>query len=433
MAIIGIVAEYNPFHSGHARHIALSKKPEDTVVCCMSGHFVQRGDCAITDKWRRAKWALMGGADLVVELPSPFALASAEGFSRKALELLGFAGITHLSFGCETADLPALQQAASALNSPEYYTEISPFLANGVTFPAARQLWLAEKLGKEPAALIAQPNNGLAVEYLRFLPKTITPIAIPRTGAHDGAWTPDSPFPPSASALRRRIKHGENIGDFIPSDEAFPIFRLENAERAILGKLRSMSLEELRRIEDSGEGVAQRLYGAVRSERTLSAVLSATKSRHITLARVRRVVLRSWLDLSPNEGRMRVEDGPNAGRMKAVEGRKMAEERPNEGQTRPVEGRSRAEQGRIEGGSGAELVPDRPKKGDYLRVLGMTAAGAAHLKKLKAVCPVPIITKPADHKELLAEESRLTDQFALCGDEVLPCGEEFRHSPIFFP
>lgn len=426
MAIIGIVAEYNPFHSGHARHIALSKKPEDTVVCCMSGHFVQRGDCAITDKWRRAKWALMGGADLVVELPSPFALASAEGFSRKALEVLGFAGITHLSFGCETADLPALQQAASALNSPEYYTEISPFLANGVTFPAARQLWLAEKLGKEPAALIAQPNNGLAVEYLRFLPKSITPIAIPRTGAHDGAWTPDSPFPPSASALRRRIKHGENIGDFIPSDEAFPIFRLENAERAILGKLRSMSLEELRRVEDSGEGVAQRLYGAVRSERTLSAVLSATKSRHITLARVRRVVLRSWLDLSPNEGRMRVEDGPNAGRMRPVEGRSWAEKGP-------IEGGLRADQGRIEGGSGAELVPDRPKKGDYLRVLGMTAAGAAHLKKLKAVCPVPIITKPADHKELLAEESRLTDQFALCGDEVLPCGEEFRHSPIFFP
>lgn len=386
MAIIGIVAEYNPFHTGHARHIALTRSPEDTVICCMSGHFVQRGDCAITDKWQRTSWALMRGADLVLELPTRFALSSAEGFARGAVQTLLAAGITHLSFGCEQPDLTALRALAAALNHPDYQTQLKPYLVGGVPFPLARQRWLAEKLGKETAALLSTPNNALAVEYLRFLPPDVTPLPIPRTGAHDAPWIPASSAPPSAppsaSALRRRLREGENVDLFLPSPFSGPIYDLKYAERAIFSTLRGKTLEELSADPDSGEGLSHRLFFALKSAKSLDELFFLTKSRHITLARVRRVVVRNWLGFGWEKGGKRA-------------------------------------------GKGQDEV-------EYLRVLGMTARGAAHLKALKSVCPLPILTKPAAHRALLAEEARLTDQFALCAPEIRPSGEEFRHSPIFF-
>lgn len=374
MAIIGIVAEYNPFHTGHARHIALSKAPGDTVICCMSGHFVQRGDCAITDKWRRAGWALRSGADLVLELPTRFALSSAESFARAAVELLCQAGITHLSFGCETPELSALLPVAEALNSPDYRTGLAPFLKGGVSFPVARQRWLAETLGPEKAAAVSMPNNTLAVEYLRFLPSGVTPMPILRTGTHDGAWSPELGQPPSASALRQRLCRGESVSAFLPSGESFPLFRLENAQTAILSQLRRSSLAQLEELGDGGEGLSQRLFHAARTATSLEELFFAVKSRHITLSRVRRVVLRAWLDLKGDHW------------------------------AQPLE---------------------------YVRILGLNRRGAEHLRSLRSMS-LPLITKPAAYRSLLAEEARLTDQFALCGDKILPAGEEFRHSPVFF-
>ena len=142
MVTAGIVAEYNPFHRGHAWHIAETRRAlggEAAVVCVMSGHWVQRGECALADKWRRAALALDGGADLVLELPTPWAMASAEAFARGAVSLLDAAGVVDvLSFGSETGELSPLQRAADCLDSDLYRAGLRRVLDEGRPVAAAR-------------------------------------------------------------------------------------------------------------------------------------------------------------------------------------------------------------------------------------------------------------------------------------------------------
>ena len=143
MRTIGIIAEYNPFHSGHRHHIAGVRAafgPDCAVAAVMSGNWVQRGDAAIADKWTRAALALEEGADLVLELPTLWAAASAETFARGGVALLEAMGcVDALSFGSEAGDLASLQAAANCLSSPEWREELQKSLDRGLSFPAARQ------------------------------------------------------------------------------------------------------------------------------------------------------------------------------------------------------------------------------------------------------------------------------------------------------
>ena len=142
MNIVGIIAEYNPFHLGHARQIAETRRAlgDCAVVCAMSGHWVQRGECALTDKWTRAGMALRGGADLVLELPTPWATSSAESFARGGVGILAAAGVVDtLSFGSEGGDTAPLYRAAACLGSEEYRTALRRFLDKGLPFAACRQ------------------------------------------------------------------------------------------------------------------------------------------------------------------------------------------------------------------------------------------------------------------------------------------------------
>ena len=173
METAGIVAEYNPFHSGHAWHIAETRRRlggEAAVVCVMSGHWVQRGECALADKWSRAAAALSGGADLVLELPTPWAMASAEAFARGAVSLLAATGVVDaLSFGSEAGELAPLAAAAAALDA-------------GVSGAAPRRPGAGPVLPGGPAGgrrggLPGRPNNNLGVEYLRALRRWAAPSA----------------------------------------------------------------------------------------------------------------------------------------------------------------------------------------------------------------------------------------------------------------
>ena len=211
MPIAGIVAEYNPFHRGHLWHITRTRQAlgEDAgIVCVMSGHWVQRGECAVTDKWRRAALALAGGADLVLELPTPWAMARAETFARGAVTLLAATGVVDtLSFGSEGGDTAALRAAAACLDSPEYRLGLRRRLDQGLPFARCRQEAVADLLGPEIAACLARPNDNLGVEYLRACPPGMGALAIPRAGAaHDGA--PQDGYA-SASALRGMIRSGQ--------------------------------------------------------------------------------------------------------------------------------------------------------------------------------------------------------------------------------
>lgn len=369
MSVVGIVAEYNPFHVGHAKHLALTRQnagADAVVVVCMSGHWVQRGDCAVTDKWTRAAAAARFGADLVVELPTPWAMSSAETFARGAVTLLAAAGADALSFGCETPDLPALRTLADVLNGPGFDGAVAPWMARGLSFPAARQKAAEALAGTQAAALLSLPNNNLAVEYLRCLPGHITPLPICRSGAHDGPLS--DPENPSAAGVRALLRQGKAPDLYLPAPWQGQVYDLRHLERPLLSRLRDTSLEELESLPDGGDGLAQRLWKAARTAGTLEELWETAKTKRLTHARLRRLTLRAFLP--------------------------------------------------------------RGMDGACLRVLAMTRRGAAHLAALKGTCPLPIVTKPAQHKDLLAAEAARTDQFALCLDVPLPCGEEFRRSPV---
>ena len=177
--VCGIVAEYNPFHSGHMFHIRRTRESlgsDAVIVCAMSGNFVQRGDFAVLDKYARAETAVRGGADLVLELPLAASLSSAEGFARGAVALLHGIGCRYLSFGAETADISLVQQAAEALNA------LPPAAGNrsGLSYAAYRQQELAA-LNPAAAALLTSPNNTLGIEYCRALRDfPMQPLAVAR-------------------------------------------------------------------------------------------------------------------------------------------------------------------------------------------------------------------------------------------------------------
>ena len=233
--VIGIVAEYNPFHNGHARLIEQTRArlgADCPVVCVMSGDFVQRGSPAVYAKFARAEAAARCGADLVLELPLPWALSSAEGFARGAVGLLGSLGVvTHLSFGSECGELEPLQRVAEALLDPLLGEDLRAELQAGIPFAAARQQAVARRVGAL-AELLQAPNNILAVEYLKAIfdqRLDLHPLTILRTGAqHD---RPAEGNVRSASELRTRIGAGRMC----------PPFCRGRRRRSVPGKRRSVA------------------------------------------------------------------------------------------------------------------------------------------------------------------------------------------------
>ena len=189
MRTIGIIAEYNPFHTGHAYQISRARadaEEDSAVVCVMSGNWTQQADCAVADKWTRAHLALMGGADLVLELPTPWATASAESFARGGIFLLAATGVVDtLSFGSECGEIAPLLQAAQCLDSAEYPALLQSLLAQGKPFAMCRQEAVELLAGKEVGALLRFPNNNLGVEYIRSLNALACPI-IPTTVQRTG-------------------------------------------------------------------------------------------------------------------------------------------------------------------------------------------------------------------------------------------------------
>lgn len=382
MGVIGIVSEYDPFHSGHQFHIEASRRAagEDLpVVCAMSGNWTQRGGAAIADKWTRAKLALLGGADLVLELPTPWATASAETFARGAVEILARAGVDVLSFGSESGDVEPLRAVAHCLNSEEYRETLRIELDKGISFAAARQN-AAEKLIGSAAEYLDRPNNNLGIEYLRAIQRLgvgMDAMTVARQGDLHNAPASGTGHA-SASALRVMLRQRkEEVWNWLhPEAEELlggEFAHLVWAERAVLAKLRTMSPEELCALPDCGEGLENRILEAAGKAGSLEELYDLVKSKRYAHARIRRVVLRAFL--------------------------------------------------------GLREIPERVP---YLRVLGMNGRGRELLRQMKGET---LITKPAHGKgiPLLEAEAGYTDLYALCFPTVRPCGMEWRNSPVVLP
>ena len=319
MGAAGIIVEYNPLHSGHLRLLEAGRAalgPDTAMVCVMSGNFVQRGDFALLRKHARARAAVESGADLVLELPLPWAVSSAEGFAAGGVQALAATGVVeHLLFGSECGDVSALERVAAALLAPSFRDRLREVLPGAVSFAAARQRALTGLLPEEDAALLESPNNILGIEYCKALlgqNAPLRPVTIRREGsAHDGALAPDTH--PSASGLRALLRQGkrEEALSLLPPamarayelEEAAgraPVF-WENSHRAILARLRSMTAADFAALDQGRQGIWNRRYSASRAAASLPELLAAAKTKRYAMARLRRMVLWAYLGLTPGD------------------------------------------------------------------------------------------------------------------------------------
>lgn len=297
MNVVGIIAEYNPFHKGHAYQIQKAKKQcgAEFAVVVMNGDFVQRGEPAIFDKYTRTKEALWGGADLIFELPVRFGLSSAGDFAMGgilALNALPF--VTHLCFGTETGDLAPLLQAATFLcNEPDSYrTRVKHFVKQGILYPKARSLALAAESGL-PTETWDSPNNILGLEYcvaLQKLHSKIKPFTIRREGQgyHDNDTPALSDFP-SATFLRKQIrKAGEK----------------ENLSLSDFSSLIGYSLltaKDLCRIKDITPDLSDRIRNELPKYREINEFVKTIKNPSLTTGRIKRSFFQCLFDIEKEE------------------------------------------------------------------------------------------------------------------------------------
>ena len=304
MVLTGIICEYNPLHAGHKKqidHIRHTFGADSGIVCLMSGNFVQRGTPAIFDKSIRAEAAIKSGADLVLELPVTYALSSAEGFAAGGVSILS-PFCDHLCFGAENPDKTALLQTAQALLSPAFPEALRTYLDNGLSFPAARQKALTA-MGLD-AALLESPNNILAVEYSKAIlsqKSKMEPFPITRGGSYHSV-APD-PENPSATFLRQQLLSGEAWENFVPEEvnslfATAPLHSLDAGERAILGKLRTMTDNEFESLPGGSEGLWRKFMHAARSYATLEEIATAVKSKRYTRTRIDRMLLCAFLGIT---------------------------------------------------------------------------------------------------------------------------------------
>jgi predicted nucleotidyltransferase len=315
MYTVGIVAEFNPFHKGHAYLIAKAREKGAThIAVAMSGAAVQRGELAVCSKHERAEAAIKCGADIVIELPAPFSCSAAPQFADFAVQILVQLGIDALAFGSEYDNPDILKKAAAALESTDVNDEISRLTASGLPYPAAVSKALERHYGSEISDVCSSPNSTLAVEYISALRRQKSDaeiIPIKRIGAgHD--MPPESGYA-SGSYLRKAIcGEGEitNVSqrEFIP-ENAMPkhICRAENYEKILYYNLLTAQKERLTALPEMSESLADRLIKAAQNPpKSYEEFLLSAKSRNFTLARIRRSALHLTLGVEKSDFAMSV-------------------------------------------------------------------------------------------------------------------------------
>ena len=316
--LAGIIAEYDPFHNGHAWQLQQAKAlGAQRVAVAMSCGLTQRGALPLLPESVRVQAALTCGADLVFALPAPYACSGAECFARAGVQLLAAAGCDALVFGAETPDAALLMEAARVLSGAEYRTALKARLAAGArSFAAARQAAVeAVCPGTGLAALLDKPNNNLAVEYCKAileLGAALVPIPLPRQGAgHGQALTETGGQFASASALRTLWQSGgaDAAAPYVPA-EVLPLYReaysagrytdLAAAQRCQLALLRSRcaGTAPFAQVRSISEGLEHRLEAAVRSSTTHAELLDSLTTVRYPRARMRRLAMDAALGYS---------------------------------------------------------------------------------------------------------------------------------------
>lgn len=320
--VLGIIAEYNPFHNGHLYHIAKSKQETGAqyVIAVISGNFVQRGNTSIINKWKKARMALLNGVDLVIELPTIYSISSAENFAEGAIKIFNSLGIVDsISFGMEAKDIATLNNIANVLyNEPkEYITILSHELKKGNSYPKARENALLMYLNdlKRYANVLSGSNNILGIEYLKAMRKTkstITPIGIKREKVlYNDKYIVDE-FA-SATAIRKMLmtKQLNDISKVMPRNSYLLLGEeLKNGhycvdisrfEKEIIYTLRKMKTEYIAKLPDVSEGLENSIKNAADSCNTLEELINIVKTKRFTQTRIQRILLYALLGIDKKQ------------------------------------------------------------------------------------------------------------------------------------
>lgn len=389
LKISAVICEFNPLHMGHKLLLDQMKAISDGIVCVMSGNFVQRGEPAILDKWARTRLALQNGADLIVELPLPWACSGAEHFAAGGVALAEALRCDLLVFGSEVPDVSRMDAAAEALLSPKFSESFSEVPDKGLSFAQRREAALHSMLGETASSLLQKPNCILGIEYLKAIRRqnaVLTPIAFPREGAgHDRAA--ENQEYRSAGELRHLLRTGGKLAGLVPENVCVTLEQLLSSghcpaslswlERSILCKLRTMKPEDFSALPDLSEGLENRLHTAAREARSLEELYSLVKSKRYSHARIRRLVMSAFLEIPSG-------------------------------------------------------LPELPL---YLRILGMTETGVRILKD--ATPTLPVAVRPVDFERLGGSfanlfrlEARADDLYALAFPTPFPCGRDYTEKLI---
>jgi predicted nucleotidyltransferase len=390
MKFTAIISEYNPFHNGHAYHIRKTREaePDSYIVCIMSGHFVQRGEPAIADKWSRARTALTDGADAVFELPFLFATQSAEGFATGAVRVADALGcVTHISFGAETADMDALSACAGLLSQrqPQLDDLIKGEMARGISYPSARANAIQSIAPGQMRKLIASPNNILAVEYLKALKKiesAIVPMCIERKGGGYNDPLISGDFA-GAAALRNEIAQNgfsEKLTKYMPEIDFTPLTDMDAYSRLVLYRLRQMDTDEISGIAEVTEGLEHRIKKAAGLPMDIDSLAMQIKSKRYTYTRLKRILLYCLFGVQ-KETLRHVNDGTY---------------------------------------------------GLYARLLGFRRESERLISRITSKSTIPVLTRKTDFFEntMLRYDIAASDIYALLNTKILPGGQDFTQKLI---
>ena len=398
MNITGIITEYNPFHNGHLYHLNTAKKNTncDGIVCIMSGNFVQRGEPAIIDKWKRTEMALLNGVDLVIELPTFYAVSSAEFFAKGAIKILNSTGvINNIFFGSECGDINLLYKIAKLLtNEPEdFKLKVKENLKLGITYAKAREKALVDILQDDSLnEVLSNSNNILGIEYIKAIidnESNIIPLTMKREGARYNDKDLNSIFS-SATSIRENIKKESNLNSlksYMPPESLdilskllsndYPFVFEEGMYNFIKYRLLTNCIN-FNNIFEVKEGIDNKFLKEVYHSTSYEDLIFRVKSKRYTYTKISRLLSQLFFALDNYHFE--------------------------------------------------ELMKDENL---YIRVLGFNDTGRLILKEIKKSSSIPIITKVAknNNNPLLELDIQSTKAYSILNDKVNPLSD-YLLSPI---
>jgi len=391
MKALGLIVEYNPFHNGHLHHLRESQKQaqSDVVIAVMSGHFTQRGEPALLDKWHRTQTALDAGVDLVAELPYAYATQHAEIFAKGAISILSHLQADCLIFGSEIGKISQLHKIEALTRSENFQIQLKKHLSTGLSLPKAQSLAIQD-LGYSQK-IAQQPNNTLGIHYLKAINELHSPLiagTIPRIHSAYAETAPSHSSITSATAIRNLLATGQPVQDFIPPStlkQLFPERLIPSWEpyfASLRQKILTLGPDGLRDIHDMKEGLEQRFYQSAITAQNFEALMEQVKTKRYTRTRLQRICAHILTHTT--------------------------------------------------GAFIKNLDLDQPAP--YVRILGMSPTGRRYLNHIKKQIPVPLYSKFSETAHpMLKHEQKVTGAY---GTALSPRiwtqlnVDEFSHIPI---